>query len=588
MTEDHSSPNRPITFTTPWQLMATRRAALAYAGSAGMAALAATRIGSVSASSGPSAQRSLQRNQEGGTLVYGLGFDVDGTLDPQVTFFDSTIRVMLNVCEPLVWMPSATEIVPGLAESWEASEDGLSYTFKLKQGVTFHDGTPFNADAVKYTYDRVVAIDQFTAAQEAAGATPEAVATPDPEKIIAPGQSHDQIGPYSDSEIIDDYTIKMNLKTPFSPFLTGLNGYLGIVSPTAVESMGLAEFARKPVGTGPYKVEEWIEADHITLTKNEDYNWGSTFFDNQGPGSFDSIEFRIVGDRATRTLALLSDEMQYIDDVDPLQLEDLRSNSDVVVIEQGQPGSGWILLFNMDRDGKPQMETEVRQALSYAVDKDAFNEAVFGGTNIPAASPLMKPTFAYEPKTEDLYTYDLDKAQAMLDEAGWVLNGDIREKDGQKLELSWPYQDRENDRNMATFIQGAWREIGVDVQAEPLEREAQRERRLSGDYDVSMLWFSYADPDILRSIFHTDNIGAFNYSRYSDPDVDAWLDEGRTSQDADARIAAYSQVQLKVVGDAITIPLADSITYNAKRANLQGDFLDFLASYVWWNDGHYE
>ena len=118
----------------------------------------------------------------------------------------------------------------------------------------------------------------------------------------------------------------------------------------------------------------------------------------------------------------------------------------------------------MDRDGKPQMETEVRQALSYAVDKDAFNEAVFGGTNIPAASPLMKPTFAYEPKTEDLYTYDLDKAQAMLDEAGWVLNGDIREKDGQKLELYWPYQDRENDRNMATFIQGAWREIGVDVQ----------------------------------------------------------------------------------------------------------------------------
>lgn len=587
MPEEKPTPPRPVALSTPWQLMATRRAAMAYA-AAGVTVLGATRMGGASASGGPSASRAVQQNQDGGTLVYGLGFDVDGTLDPQVTFFDSTIRVMLNVCEPLVWMPSATEIVPGLADSWEASEDGMSYTFHLKEGVTFHDGTPFNADAVKYTYDRVVAIDQWNAEQEAAGATPGAVEAPDPEKIIAPGQSHDQIGPYADSEVIDDYTIKMNLKTPFSPFLTGLNGYLGIVSPTAVESMGLAEFGRKPVGTGPYKVEEWIEADHITLTKNEDYNWGSTYFANQGAGSFDSMEFRIVGDRATRTLALLSDEMQYIDDVDPLQLEDLRSNSDVVVIEQGQPGSGWILLFNMDRDGKPQMETEVRQALATAVDKDAFNEAVFGGTNVPAASPLMKPTFAYEPKTEELYTYDVDKAKAMLDEAGWVLNGDIREKDGQKLELSWPYQDRENDRNMATFIQGAWRELGVDVQAEPLEREAQRERRLSGDYDISFLWFSYADPDILRSIFHTDNIGGFNYSRYSDPEVDAWLDEGRTSQDADARIAAYSQVQLKVVQDAITIPMADSITYNAKRANLQGDFLDFLASYVWWNDGHFE
>ncbi len=267
MSEEKSTPIRPTSFTTPWQRIATRRAAMAYAGAAGVAALAATKLGGVSASGGTGASRGFQRNQDGGTLVYGLGFDVDGTLDPQVTFFDSTIRVMLNVCEPLVWMPSATEIVPGLAESWEASEDGMSYTFKLKEGVTFHDGTPFNAEAVQFTYDRVVAIDKYNEEQIAAGATPEAIPPADPETIITPGQAHDQIGPYVDSEIIDDYTIKMNLRTPFAPFLTGLNGYLGIVSPTAVESMGLAEFARKPVGTGPYKVEEWIEADHITLSQ---------------------------------------------------------------------------------------------------------------------------------------------------------------------------------------------------------------------------------------------------------------------------------------------------------------------------------
>jgi len=588
MTEEKPTPNRPASFNAPWERTATRRAAMAYASAAGVAALAATKIGGVSASGVPGTARGIQRNQDGGTLVYGLGFDVDGTLDPQVTLYDSTIRVMLNVCEPLVWMPSATEIVPGLAESWEASEDGLSYTFKLKQGVTFHDGTPFNADAVKYTYDRVVAIDKYNEEQLAGGATPDAIPPADPEKVITPGQSHDQIGPYSDSEVIDDYTIKMNLSTPFAPFLTGLNGYLGIVSPTAVESMGLADFARKPVGTGPYKVEEWIEADHITLTKNEDYNWGSSFFANQGAAAFDKMEFRIVADRATRTLALLSDEMQYIDDVDPLQLEDLRDNPDVELIEQGQPGSGWIYLFNMQREGKPHMDPVVRQAMSYAIDKNAFNEAVFGGANIPAASPLMKPTFAYEPKTEDIYSYDPDKARAMLDEAGWVLNGDFREKDGQKLELYVPIQDRENDKNEATFLQGAWREIGIDMQVDAMERAAARENRISGDYDMSSLWFAYADPDILRSIFHTDNIGGFNFGRYSNPDVDAWLDEGRTSVDPDARIEAYSKVQMKVVEDAVVIPLADSITYNAKRANLKGDFLDFLASYVWWNDGHFE
>jgi peptide/nickel transport system substrate-binding protein len=377
----------------------------------------------------------------------------------------------------------------------------------------------------------------------------------------------------------------MNLKTPFSPFLTGLNGYLGIVSPTAVNEVGLAEFARKPIGTGPYMVEEWVDADHITLTRNPDYNWGSSFFTNQGPPYFEKIEFKVVDDRATRTLALTSGEMQYIDDVDPLQLEDLRANSDIEVIEKGQPGSGWILLFNVDRGTNPQMDIAVRQALAYAVDKDAFNQAVFGGTNMPAASPLMKPTFAYEPATETIYTFAMAKAAAMLDAAGWVMNGDLREKDGKPLALYWPIQDRENDKNMATFIQGAWRPLGVDVQVEAMERAAQRDKRLAGDYDISFLWFSFADPDILRAIFHSANIGGFNFSRYSDPEVDAWLEDGAANPDPEARKAAYSKVQIKTVTDAITIPLADSITYNAKLKSIQGDYLDFLASYVWWNDG---
>ena len=115
----------------------------------------------------------------GGTLTYGVSFDFDGTLDPQVTNYDSTIRVMLNVCEPLLWMPTATEFYPGLAESWEVSDDGLTYTFKLKQGVMFHDGTPFNAEAVQFTYDRVVEGRDLTAAGKEV----------DPEKVIVPGQS---------------------------------------------------------------------------------------------------------------------------------------------------------------------------------------------------------------------------------------------------------------------------------------------------------------------------------------------------------------------------------------------------------------
>jgi peptide/nickel transport system substrate-binding protein len=177
----------------------------------------------------------------GGSLAYGLSFDVDDTLDPQVTNFDSTIRITLNVCEPLVWEPEPGKFVPGLADSWDISPDAKQYTFKLKKGVKFHDGTPFNAEAVKYTFDRVV----------------------DP--AIKAGQSHDQLGPYDHTEIVDDSTVKVVMKQSYAPLLTNLNGYLGIVSPTAVQKMGMAEFARHPVGTGPFVFKECVAKDHVTL-----------------------------------------------------------------------------------------------------------------------------------------------------------------------------------------------------------------------------------------------------------------------------------------------------------------------------------
>jgi len=200
----------------------------------------------------------------------------------------------------------------------------------------------------------------------------------------------------------------------------------------------------------------------------------------------------------------------------------------------------------------------------------------------------MRPTLGYEPKTETVYTFDTAKAEQLLDEAGWVKNGDLREKDGQKLSFYWPIQDRENDRNMATFIQGAWQPLGVEVVVEPMERGAAREKRVAGDYDISFLWFSFADPDILRAIFHSKNIGSFNFARYSNPEVDKLLEDAAASLDVEVRKQLYSQIQLKLLDDAVTIPLADSITYNAKQKRLQGDVLDFLASYVWLNDAHFE
>ena len=496
----------------------------------------------------------------GGTLVYGLGFDLDDTMDPQVTNFDSTIRVTLNVCEPLVWEPTPGRFVPGLADSWEVSPDATAYTFRLKQGVRFHDGTPLTAEAVKFTMDRVV--------------NPETKA----------GQSHDQLGPYDHTEIVDDHTVKIVMKEGYAPLLTNLNGYLGIVSPTAVAKMGLAEFARRPVGTGPFMVQEWVPKDHITLARNPNYAWGSSLFKHRGPAYLDRVIFKIIPEASVRTGTLKSGETQYIDDMDSLEYAALKKDARFAVIERSQPGSGFVLLLNVTSKG-PIADLPVRRAIEFAVDREGLNASVFHGLNKVAWSPLMRPTFGYDAATEKMYSFDPAKAKQILEEAGWKVGlGGIRESAGRKLVIDFPIIGRPRDKAMAESVQASLRDVGIDLKVTPLERAAYRDLVRQNRYDVSFMWFSYGDPDVLRTIFHSANVNAFNRARYQVPEVDRMLQDAAATTNKVRRAALYGQIQQRVLRDAVVVPLVDTLTYNAKRAEVQGDMIDALASYVWLYD----
>ncbi|MDQ6670487.1 MAG: ABC transporter substrate-binding protein [Chloroflexota bacterium] len=496
----------------------------------------------------------------GSSLVYGLSFDVDDTLDPQVTNFDSTIRITLNVCEPLVWEPEPGKFLPGLADSWEISPDAKEYTFKLKQGVKFHDGTPFNAAAVKFTLDRVV--DPATKA----------------------GQSHDQLGPYDHTEVVDGNTAKVVMKQPYAPLLTNLNGYLGIVSPTAVQKMGLAEFARHPVGSGPFVFKEWVPKDHVTLVKNPDYNWGSSYFKHAGPAYLDDVTFKVIPDQSVRTGTLKTGETHVIDDVDPLEYDTLSKDSRFVVIAKGQPGSGFVLLLNTTSAG-PISDPAVRQAMEYGVDREGLNKSVFQGLNKVAWSPLMRPTFGYDPTTESVYSFDPDKAKQLLDAAGWQPGADgVRTKDGQRLEIRFPIISRPRDKAMAESAQASLRDVGIDLLVDPLERAAARDAMDQNRYDVTFMWFSYGDPDVLRTLFHSSNVNAFNRAKYQVPEVDQMLEQAAGLTDQAKRADIYKQVQQRVLKDLVVVPLVDTLTYDAKRAEVTGETLDALASYMWLND----
>jgi peptide/nickel transport system substrate-binding protein len=495
----------------------------------------------------------------GGTLTVG-GTDLDDTLDPQVTNFDSVIRITLNVCEPLVWEPTSGKFVPGLADSWSISPDAKVYTFKLRRGVKFHDGTPFNAEAVKFTMDRVVAAETKA------------------------GQSHDQLGPYDHTDVVDDLTARIVMKEGYAPLLTNLNGYLGIVSPTAVKKMGLADFARHPVGTGPFMFKEWVAKDHVTLVRNPDYAWASSLFKHKGLAYLDQLVFKIIPDASVRTGTLKSGETQYINDADPLEIAALRGDKRFAVIERAQPGSGWVLLLNVT--GSQQIrDIAVRRAFEWGVDREGLNKTVFNGLMKPAWSPLMRPTLGYDPSIDKMYRYDPAQAKKVLEEAGWKPGADgIREKAGQKLSLNFLIIGRTRDKAMAEAVQASMRDVGVDVQINALERAAFRSQVSQNKYDINFMWFSYGDPDVLRTLFHSSNVGAFNRARYQVPEVDKMLEQAAATIDKTKRLDLYKQIQQRVLRDAICVPLVDTITYNAKRSEVSGDAIDALASYVWMYD----
>jgi peptide/nickel transport system substrate-binding protein len=216
----------------------------------------------------------------GGKIVFAARQDID-TLDPHITNRAATRKILIQLTDTLtVINPKDGKVLPGLAESWDVARDGKSYTFKLKRNVKFHDGTPFDAAAVKATFDRI---------QEPLG---------------APGVARAFLGPYDGADVIDPHTVRVRLKQPYAPFLRMVAlSPLAPLSPTAVQKTG-QDFSRKPIGTGPFMVKEWIPKSHVTLVRNPDYAWPPSITAHRGPAHVEEITWRFVLEATTRTAVL--------------------------------------------------------------------------------------------------------------------------------------------------------------------------------------------------------------------------------------------------------------------------------------------
>ena len=296
------------------------------------------------------------------TLVYGRGGD-STSLDPITTTEGEAFKVTENIFETLLeYGEKDTTVQPGLAEKWEASDDGLTYTFKLRQGVKFHDGTDFNADAVVFNFERWMNGDEKKF----------------PYYTMFGGYKADEGHVIKEVKAVDANTVQFVLKRPQAPFLKNLAmSPFGIASPAAVEKYG-DDFRSHPVGTGPFKFVEWKKKDRIVVEKNPDY-W------QQGLPKLNKIIFRVIPENAARLNALSKGEIDVMDGLNNSDEATVKSNDKLQIIERPSMNVGYIGLTNTR---KPFDNKLVRQAINYAIDKKAIIDAFYGGKALPAKNQM--------------------------------------------------------------------------------------------------------------------------------------------------------------------------------------------------------
>lgn len=443
------------------------------------------------------------------------------SLDPHAVTAVNDFRILMNIYDGLTRYRDGTlEVEPALAESWIISDDGLTYTFKLREGITFHDGAPLDAEAVKFNFDRMLKEDH-------------------PFHDTGPFPLAFYFSAVEDVTAVDELTVEFKLNEPFAPFLSNLAYPTGlIVSPAGVEEHG-KDFGRNPSGTGAFEFEEWQANSRVVIVRNEDY-W-------DGAAPLEAVIFRPITDTNTRIAEMLSGGLDVMVEVPPDSLRQFRDDAAFTVHEQAGPHV-WFLILNL-KEG-PFTSKEVRQAADYAINKQALVENILQGTAEIAAGPTP-PAFAWA-YNEALqpYPYDPDKARQLLEEAGY---------DGTELTfyVTEGGSGMLDPVAMGTAIQADLQAVGMKVNIETYEWNTflgKVNPGLEGNADMAEMAWMTNDPDTLpflalRSEAWPDK-GGFNSGYYSNEKVDELLDTARTATDQEERAKLYKEMQEIVQEDA--------------------------------------
>lgn len=447
-----------------------------------------------------------------GTIRIAIGVDPD-TLEPLGQTTTTVQNIVDYMCESLVTLGDDGQIHPALAESWTMEPGGTAYTFKLRQGVTFHDGAPFNAEAVKGSWERA----------------------------LSPNQKVPLLGVMrvvQRVEAVDANTVRFQLKNPFPPFVSAMvQSFAAILSPNVVKNFATS-YNEEPVGTGPYKFKSRTKGSEVVLERNENY-WGKKPY-------YQTVQFRVVPEAATRESLVLAGQAEVIILPPVSDIPKLQQNKQVKVI-LGKSNRTIYVAIDCTRPG-PTQEAKFRQALNYAVDKEGIIKSVLFGGAEPMDAPMSSMLWGHC-KTGP-YKYDPDMAKKLLSEGGWS---------GASLKFMHPTGRYVQDAPAAQAIAGNLRDVGLNVETSTADwptylATAVQVPADKGTVDMHMLGWApgYLDASQQMVQFQTANWppAGLNSAHYGDPTVDDLLVQAAKNTDEKTRATQYCDASKKIWEDA--------------------------------------
>jgi peptide/nickel transport system substrate-binding protein len=466
-------------------------------------------------------------------------------LDPHKSAFAPHHRIMRSIFDSLITALPDHRFGPWLARSWDVTPDGAQYTFHLRDDVKFHDGTRFDAHAVKTNLDRVA----------------------DPKNALF---AQTDLGPYLATDIVDDFTVRVRFASGYAPLLANLSkSSLGIMSPEALRLHGDQVHAH-PTGTGPFRFRSLESGTEVALDRNSEYRWPPSGARNPGPAWLERLTFRNVPEEATRVAVLQSGQSGAADLIPPQNLLTLRQSADYRVIEGELLNHNYSLFLNVKRD--PWTDSRMREAFRLSLDLDAAVKTVYLGTLARAWSPLSPSILGYDKSLENSWKQDPQSARRTLDSLGWKLDVDgVRVKDGKRLSVTMidAQGNREKRLDLLTLLRHQLRETGFEVRIDSEPSGTYLAKVAGGDYDLIAASQFASDPDVLRRLYTRALRAQFSAAKVDDPEIDRVLDEAYQSPDRDTRVRLYGEAQRRIVEQTYSIP-AYVLIYNVVSSRRVG------------------